>query len=84
MAKKRKTRQEKISATLRHNENPVTYSLFSFKKLPLINSQPPTIPTDAHNYDANSYQSIRHDLIKTSAITGAIILTELALFFVLR
>lgn len=93
MAKKRKTRQQKFESDRRHTSprhqtapsvssshqevatatTPATTNTLS----PIAKPSKPAIST-------SEYQFVRHDLLKTSSITGAIIIAELVLFFVLR
>lgn len=91
MAKKRKTRQQKIMADRRqmspqlHKPSP---SLPVFQEAieaasPVQN--PVSKPEKSHvSLTTKEYDYVRHDLIKTGSVTGAIILAELVLFFVLR
>jgi len=85
MAKKRKTRSQKIAADLRQQKlssPPPTYSTVSLSDIGL-RPQPITKPL-SHSSISQEYQFVKHDLIKTSTITGAIILVELVLFFVVK
>lgn len=87
MAKKRKTRQQKIVSDHRQKE--------SFLKSPSLSSSVPPLVTPAKAVlpmaekvvaPALSQQdiSVRHDLIRTLSITGAIVIVQLMLFFWLR
>lgn len=85
MAKKRKTRSQKIAAELKRQN--LTVQAVSSSSLPLafptftqhvvpIKSVTPTLTQD--------YHFVRHDLIKTTLITGAVIVVELVLSFLMR
>lgn len=91
MAKKRKTRQQKLQSDKRHTTQ-------RYQTAPIVSpthqtASPPPATTPAaatvsgptrHTISTSEYQFVRHDLLKTSTITGAIIVAELVLFFVLR
>lgn len=91
MAKKRKTRQQKmVTATrrteaIKHDTLPhqsITYTLPSHHS-PHMTS---TISTSrAHaTHAAHAYDYVTHDLRKTAFITSSIILAQLILFFILN
>ncbi|MBP6882359.1 MAG: hypothetical protein KBC15_02260 [Candidatus Levybacteria bacterium] len=87
MAKKRKTRQEKISSDLRpHSASLSSSGTFSYSaptnsKGNLPNSSSIAGITSIHT---NDYSYVGKDLIHTALITGAIILVELVIFFFIR
>ncbi|MBI5045082.1 MAG: hypothetical protein HZC02_04085 [Candidatus Levybacteria bacterium] len=83
MAKKRKTLQEKIKADLRHHTiTPlvVEYSLPSSKNSTSYAEAVPHLNLTS----LSDTRYVKHDLIKTSTITGVIILVELLTFLTLR
>ncbi|CAN5156007.1 hypothetical protein BH09PAT1_BH09PAT1_3710 [soil metagenome] len=84
MAKKRKTRSEKIAGDIRQQKlssSPTPSLSISLNDIG-INPQP--IKTNPTHSISHEYEFVKHDLIKTSTITGAIILVELVLFFVVK
>jgi len=89
MAKKRKTRSQKLTSDTRHqNTSPSFPSSQSISLQDLgIQTQKisPSLPVQPSTLSMNSeYTYVRHDLQKTTLITGAIILVELVLFFVVK
>jgi len=89
MAKKRKTRSQKLASEFRHQNLPPSISptqqisledigIKPKKSLTVSPSQPST-----HSIE-KEYSYVHHDLKKTSLITSAIILVELVLFFVVK
>lgn len=78
MGKKRKTLQEKIATDLRRQFTytpaavNATYARANDKRTTA--TQLPTIQT----------QTLRFDLIKTTVVTGALVVTEVILFFLLH
>ncbi len=83
MAKKRKTRSQKYAADLRQH---VSSSLTTNTAVSLseVGIQPLKTSHVSSHSNLSEYHFVRHDLIKTSTITGAIILVELVLFFVVK
>jgi hypothetical protein len=92
MAKKRKTRQQKLQSdkrhtVMQHQTTPVVLSPRSesrYETPVTATATPLTVKPTKHAISTSEYQFVRHDLLKTSTITGAIIVAELVLFFVLR
>lgn len=90
MAKKRKTRSQKLVSDIRHQRlanlsisvKGASPALEPDQTKPKL-AKPPSPPISAHS-DSQEYSFVLHDLKKTSAITGAIILIELVLFFVVK
>jgi hypothetical protein len=89
MAKKRKTRSQKLASDTRHQNlsqshpplQEISLNDIGIKpeqKISLAASQP-----IAHSID-KEYSYVSHDLRKTTLITSAIILVELVLFFVVK
>jgi hypothetical protein len=88
MAKKRKTRSQKYSADLRHqvhSQSPTPLSTISLNDIGIKPSEVTrkTISPSSQPH-LEEYTYVKHDLRKTSLITGAIILVELVLFFVVK
>lgn len=85
MAKKRKTRSQKIAADLKRQDLSIRASASPSFSLPVTSLIKPTasVRTITHT-TVNEYQFVRHDLIKTSLITGAVIVVELVLSFLMR
>ncbi|MEK7605283.1 MAG: hypothetical protein AAB478_02030 [Patescibacteria group bacterium] len=85
MAKKRKTRSQKIAAELKRQN--LTIQAVSSPSLPLTlpTFTQPVVPTKSvtHNL-TQDYHFVRHDLIKTMLITTAVIVVELVLSFLMR
>jgi hypothetical protein len=93
MAKKRKTKSQKLAADFRHQNLPPSLSstIIPTQEISLadigikpkkISTFSPVRPSD-HSIE-KEYSYVRHDLKKTSLITSAIILVELVLFFVVK
>lgn len=82
MAKKRKTRQEKMKADLRHSSHTPYTVEYLPNPLPKAHPKPTTAPLRIHAYAETAY--VMHDLIKTSVITAAIIIAQLVAFLTLR
>ena len=86
MAKKRKTRQQKIIADLRHNFNhPLVNQSSSEAKIKL---QTATISQSVQKAQktttANEYPFLVKDLTKTGVLTVSILAFQVALFFLLK
>jgi hypothetical protein len=85
MAKKRKTREQKISANLRHN-----FSHTFTSGTPLsVKIQPQITPsmlkmTSQKTVALNSYPYLIKDLSKTAILTLAIFISQIILFTLLR
>lgn len=88
MAKRKKTRQQKIASDFRRKQNELLEESLSRVSPPasfmyqakiqqqaVIKAKPPT---------TLSYSYLRADLLKTSFLTLALILTQLLLFFLLK
>jgi len=91
MAKKRKTKSQKLASDTRHQNPSPSQSFSPTPELSLndIGIIPKKItPTKVAQPQIRSiekeYGYVTHDLRKTSLITGAIILIELVLFFVVK
>lgn len=86
MAKKRKTREQKLKSDLRHQSLPKRSALLSSPTAtPTLNQPVTKQSTLAPTHGAlNEYQFVEHDLKKTSTITGAIVIAELVIFFLMR
>jgi len=86
MAKKRKTRQQKIISDLRHQNLSPRATQSPQISLTQINKFTPAATkqqiSSGKTLPLNEYAFVRHDLKRTSFITGAIVLAELVLFFV--
>ncbi len=89
MAKKRKTRLQKLASDNRHQNlsqsrpSAQGISLKDIGVLTEVGSPYSTRQPIIHSLD-KEYSYVRHDLKKTSLITSAIILVELVLFFVVK
>lgn len=89
MAKKRKTRSQKLASDSRHQN--LSQSLSPTQEISLVDigiktKTSPSVSTASpvHHSIEKEYGYVLHDLKKTSLITSAIILVELVLFFVVK
>ena len=85
MAKKRKTREQKISANLRHNFS----HTFTSEVAPASKIQAQITPsmlkmTSQKTVALNSYPYLIKDLSKTAILTLAIFISQIILFTLLR
>jgi len=79
MAKKRKTREQKLTAESRHNfDHKLILNSFQAKTSPNKNTTTTAIKSE------NLYPYLTKDLIKTFALTATIITAQLFLFFTLK
>ncbi len=87
MAKKRKTREEKILADLRHS---FTHSQGAHKVISEAKNKPETqsilIPQykNQATVSVSAYPYLVKDLSKTAILTGAILVFQVALYFLLK
>lgn len=87
MAKKRKTRSQKISSDLRQKDLSSKASpehSLPLTSAPTTSNDLPIPSTNSRHAVSSEYKFVSHDLIKTSSITGAIIIAELVLFFLVK
>lgn len=94
MAKHRKTRKEKIrsenrqehvfATPLQESISPQENRSFSFTFSPKKNATPSKLGQQKPAQPADDYSFVKHDLIKTTAVVGSIIVAELLLFLVIR
>lgn len=84
MAKRKKTRQQKIMADQRREAS--TTSLYSFSSETLIQQakQPSTLVKNMTTALSSSYQYLASDLRKTAIFTGSIIIFELILKYFIK
>lgn len=86
MAKRRKTREQKKLADLRHNfTHTLVQNTYSEAKINLqtkINSK--TLPKIKHAISLNEYPYLIKDLSKTGALTTLILGFQIILFFLLK
>ena len=78
MAKRKKTRQQKMIADIRHQ----VYSLEGSSSISV--EKTPPIPSIPQIVQATSYNYLKHDLIKTAFLTGIILAVQSILFFLLK
>lgn len=94
MAKQRKTRKEKIRSENRQEhvfatpgqklvspqeDQSFSFSFTSEKNISRLKSDSQKLPESTENY-----AFVKHDLIKTTAVVGSIVVAELLLFLIIR
>lgn len=79
MAKRKKTRQQKIIADTRHK----LYSLQGSYSVSIRENKEPILPTP-QVAQTTTYTYLKHDLLKTAFLTGAILAIQSILFFLLK
>lgn len=94
MAKQRKTRKEKIRSENRHEHvfatprqesvSPLDTRPYSFSFTPEKNGSTPRSGSQKLPHQSDDYSFVKHDLIKTTAVVGSIIVAQLLLFLIIR
>ena len=86
MAKRRKTREQKKLADLRHNfTHPLVSNAHSEPKIKFeTNKNPKIIPKEKSVISLNEYPYLFKDLSKTGVLTALILGVQVILFFLLK